>query len=285
MGNNIYYLCPDVQQPAGGIKVIYQHVDMLRRNGLNAFVAHIAEGFRCAWFKNDVPIRAVNSLRFTPDDFLVIPAVWGLKLKDFAPGIRKILINQGAYLTFRGYPVTGGAFDTPYRNPDVRAVITVSEDNQRYIQYVFPHLKVCRVRNYIDSDVFAFTATKLKQIAFMTRKRYEDIEQVINILRYRGALDSFALAPIDGKSEHEVAAILRENFPSHTGKIPKGVMPDWLLGLAAVFNPPLKQVLPELGRERQVSNEKARRVLGWTPRPAETAVIEGARSLIDLKVV
>jgi dihydroflavonol-4-reductase len=83
----------------------------------------------------------------------------------------------------------------------------------------------------------------------------------------------------------EVAAILRENFPSHTGKIPKGVMPDWLLGLAAVFNPPLKQVLPELGRERQVSNEKARRVLGWTPRPAETAVIEGARSLIDLKVV
>lgn len=93
MGTNIFYLCPDVAEPAGGIKVIYQHVDTLRRNGLNACIVHIQEGFRCDWFENDVPIRTVNSLRLSPRDVIVVPAVWALKLINFAPGIKKVIIN------------------------------------------------------------------------------------------------------------------------------------------------------------------------------------------------
>jgi dihydroflavonol-4-reductase len=47
----------------------------------------------------------------------------------------------------------------------------------------------------------------------------------------------------------------------------------------------LKQVIPELNRERNVSNEKARRVLGWQPRSAEEAILSGAKSLIEHKAV
>ena len=41
----------------------------------------------------------------------------------------------------------------------------------------------------------------------------------------------------------------------------------------ANINPAVKQVIPELNRERNVSNEKAKRVLGWQPRTAEEAII------------
>ncbi|HPF23844.1 MAG TPA: aldehyde reductase [Hyphomonas sp.] len=83
----------------------------------------------------------------------------------------------------------------------------------------------------------------------------------------------------------EVADVLRENFPDYGKKLPKGELPDWLLKLITLVNPPAKQLIPELGRERHCSNEKARRVLGWQPRAEEESIVEGARSLIDLKVI
>jgi hypothetical protein len=212
METGIFYLCPDVAAPAGGIKVIYQHIDMLCRNGLNASVVHIQEDFRCRWFENDVPVRTVNALRPASGDVMVVPAAWARKLLCFNPGVKKVIINQGPYLTFRGYPVGTELLENPYTHPDVLAAIVVSEDSRNYLEHAFPGLKVCRVRNYIDPRIFSFSGAKQRKIAFMTRKRYEDIEQVINILRYRGALDSFSLAPIDGRSEREVAAILRESL-------------------------------------------------------------------------
>jgi len=83
----------------------------------------------------------------------------------------------------------------------------------------------------------------------------------------------------------EVADVLRDEFPDYRKKLPKGELPDWLLKALTLINPPLKAVVPELGRERHCSNEKARRVLGWTPRTEEDAIIESARSLIDLDVI
>jgi dihydroflavonol-4-reductase len=83
----------------------------------------------------------------------------------------------------------------------------------------------------------------------------------------------------------DVADVLREAFPAYAKKLPKGTMPDVMLKIVAVFNPTLKQVIPELGRQRQISNEKARTVLGWAPRTAKEAIIDGAQSLIDAGVV
>jgi len=83
----------------------------------------------------------------------------------------------------------------------------------------------------------------------------------------------------------EVADVLRENFPDYRKKLPKGVLPDWVLKAMTLINPPLKSVVPELGRERHCSNEKAKRILGWSPRAEEDAIIDGARSLIDHNVV
>ncbi|MBI1340218.1 NAD-dependent epimerase/dehydratase family protein [bacterium] len=81
----------------------------------------------------------------------------------------------------------------------------------------------------------------------------------------------------------EVCDILREAYPNRG--IPKGRLPDWGLKLAANFNPTLKQIIPELGRKRAVSHEKAKASLGFEPIAGREAVLAAAKSLIDLGVV
>jgi nucleoside-diphosphate-sugar epimerase len=47
----------------------------------------------------------------------------------------------------------------------------------------------------------------------------------------------------------------------------------------AIFDPVVRARLYELGKRRVVSSEKARRVLGWTTRPAAETLIDTAKSL------
>ncbi|MFN7180816.1 SDR family oxidoreductase [Hyphomonas sp.] len=83
----------------------------------------------------------------------------------------------------------------------------------------------------------------------------------------------------------EVAAVLRREFPAYSKKVPAKELPGWMVKLIAMVNPPARQIIPEIGRERHISSEKAKRVLGWQARSAEEAIISGAKSLIDFKVV
>ena len=94
------------------------------------------------------------------------------------------------------------------------------------------------------------------------------------------------LATGDGfMSMREIALALKARM----GNVAKGVstreLPDWLLRGAAIFSPVIRQIVPELGKVKNASNEKARRVLGWTPRSNEEAVIATGESLLRLKLL
>ena len=52
--------------------------------------------------------------------------------------------------------------------------------------------------------------------------------------------------------------------------------------VAARFDPSIRAVSSELGKEKAATNEKARTVLGWAPRSNEEAILSTARSLITL---
>lgn len=78
----------------------------------------------------------------------------------------------------------------------------------------------------------------------------------------------------------EIGEVLRQAYPDR--KLPKGELPNWLVRLLANINPPLKQILPELGKERSYTNEKSQRVLGIDYIPAKDAILASTNSLIDL---
>jgi nucleoside-diphosphate-sugar epimerase len=59
-------------------------------------------------------------------------------------------------------------------------------------------------------------------------------------------------------------------------------LPDWLIRLAAPFSAQARDAAPELGKPKNATNEKARRLLGWNPRSREEAIQATAESLARL---
>jgi nucleoside-diphosphate-sugar epimerase len=80
----------------------------------------------------------------------------------------------------------------------------------------------------------------------------------------------------------DIAKVLKDRMGEAGKKIPTRQLPNWLVRLAALRDPMVKQILPELGKQKNGSNEKARRMLGWTPRSSEEAIVATAESLLRL---
>ncbi|TFB87555.1 aldehyde reductase [Cryobacterium algoricola] len=83
----------------------------------------------------------------------------------------------------------------------------------------------------------------------------------------------------------EIAALLRSNLGDVARRVPRRVLPSWLVRVLAPFSAPLRQVAPQLGMTRNASNDKARRMLGWEPRSNEEAVLATAESLLALRLL
>lgn len=82
-----------------------------------------------------------------------------------------------------------------------------------------------------------------------------------------------------------IARVLQARMGAAARRVPARQLPDWLVRLGARFSPTVKQMLPELGKIKNGTHEKARRLLGWQPRPAEVAIIASAESLIQRGLV
>ena len=78
----------------------------------------------------------------------------------------------------------------------------------------------------------------------------------------------------------EIAQVLRKNLGTTASRVPTREVPSWLLRLVAFAVPMVKQVAPELDKVKNATNEKARRVLGWTPRSNEECIMAAAHSLM-----
>ncbi len=78
----------------------------------------------------------------------------------------------------------------------------------------------------------------------------------------------------------EVAQALRARLGARAARVPTTPLPDWAARfLAAGFSARMRELLPLLGRTQKFSSEKARRVLGFAPRPAADTVADCGASL------
>jgi dihydroflavonol-4-reductase len=84
----------------------------------------------------------------------------------------------------------------------------------------------------------------------------------------------------------EVGEIMRNNLPEEWAKkIPKRVMPDWLMRVVALFDKEVRGIVPDIGKKRSVDNKKARELLGWEPRSNEEAILATPNTMIELGIV
>jgi len=80
----------------------------------------------------------------------------------------------------------------------------------------------------------------------------------------------------------EIAHVLRNRMGVWAKRVPTRELPNWMVRLAAIRSPAVKGILPELGKIKNGTGEKARRVLGWAPRSNEECIIATAESLVRL---
>ena len=83
----------------------------------------------------------------------------------------------------------------------------------------------------------------------------------------------------------DIARVLREGLGGQARKVPTRRLPDWVVRIAALFDPVVRQVIGELGNTRESPADHAREKLGWVPRPVEESILDTAHSLIAHGVV
>jgi dihydroflavonol-4-reductase len=82
-----------------------------------------------------------------------------------------------------------------------------------------------------------------------------------------------------------IAVVLRSRLGAEAQRVPTRRVPDFVVRIAALFDPMLKMAANELGSVRNMDASHAKTVLGWVARPAEESIVDAARSLIDLGIV
>ncbi len=79
----------------------------------------------------------------------------------------------------------------------------------------------------------------------------------------------------------EVAEILRERLGERAARAPTRTVPNFLVRVMALFDGGLKSIVGDLGKRMEVSSEKARSKLGWSPMPIEDSIADTAEALIE----
>jgi nucleoside-diphosphate-sugar epimerase len=90
----------------------------------------------------------------------------------------------------------------------------------------------------------------------------------------------FLLSNGPAVSMTEIGAAIRANLGETAAQVPTRTVPSIVVRLGAVFNKELRPFVPDLDYSKKTSNEKARRVLGWTPRDPREAIVAAAASMV-----
>lgn len=83
----------------------------------------------------------------------------------------------------------------------------------------------------------------------------------------------------------DIADILREGLGDAASRVPRSEYSEDDVRQLAATVPAMRETLNRLGRRPQISNARAKAVLGWVPRSAADTILDTARSLLERKLV
>ena len=83
----------------------------------------------------------------------------------------------------------------------------------------------------------------------------------------------------------EIGATITSHLGESAKHVPTRSIPSLVVRVAALFNAQFRPTVPDLGYVKKLSNDKARRVLGWQPRNPDEAVVAAAASMVQKGLV
>jgi dihydroflavonol-4-reductase len=107
----------------------------------------------------------------------------------------------------------------------------------------------------------------------------------IAALKAPGAAGQRFVVAIEHASMSDIAAILAARYNGRGYRVPTRRVPDWMLKLVSMWDKTARLAVQELGKRQDLSNKRAREVLGFQPRTLEQIVVSTAESMIARGVV
>jgi hypothetical protein len=217
---SIYFLCPDLDLPSGGINRIYRIAKVTGECGYPAFLLHHQEGFRNRWAHVVPPIRYWgNGLQLRGDDVVVIPETEPGAMRHLPGGIRKIALALNWSYVFENLPA-----GERWSDYGLRRILTPSKIIQDFLSWAM-ELPVSRIAVPINHQAFAYApGDKEPLIVYMAhRNPHGDwIEKVFRqrprplpSWQWKGVrnLDHSEYASLMNRAAVFVATGLREGVP------------------------------------------------------------------------
>ena len=96
----------------------------------------------------------------------------------------------------------------------------------------------------------------------------------------RAAGERFLLSNGPAIAMRDITATLKAELGADAARVSTRTVPDLVMRLVGLFQPNVRAIVPDLGRAKKTSNDKARRILGWFPNDAHAAILAAGRSMV-----
>ncbi|KZY33752.1 hypothetical protein A3731_03295 [Roseovarius sp. HI0049] len=228
---------PEVTKPVGGVNVLLQIIEVLRREGYDAAPLYASPDYAYGFWHytgdafHDPALasltnpferrltrvkqkltgllphrKGANPLRRPgPNDVIVAPEFCLTEVARVYPHSPLVLAVQNGFglLLARQWDKTGSVMNK------VDAAFSISEACHAALRHAYPG-PAERITLPVDQPGLDYTETKQRRIAYMPRKRPEQARFVADTLAALPELQGWDLTPIDRMTPEQVAATLRE---------------------------------------------------------------------------
>lgn len=224
----VYYLAPDFDIPSWGNGVLYNHVDLLNKNGIKAAIIHHKGPFRYTWFESTTKIVYLDdpSLRINENDFLIVPEV---NVVDEIPQkikCRKILFIQNVFIILTSLDKAYNFNDLGYESsivtmPHMKKVVELNYGvNASVIPVaIAPYFFIgeTELNNERSKSVLLFPKNVYKQLGqldydiltkILNRRFAKNTKKLLGVIS-RQDKSKWHIVEMKDKTHHEVANLMK----------------------------------------------------------------------------
>lgn len=280
---NIYYYCPPMNTPSGGISVIFKQAKVLQDAGYNVVIMYeprldskasyqesqkkgkkidIFERFDPSWIGkyaselklqvlgdneirfNDGTSEKVSILTVNPEDFVIIPEGFPNVMERFVQiPCKKIVFAQSWY-----YILNTLSVGQNWKSWGIQDVLSISDGITEYVNVIMPGLKIKQYSQSIDRNLFKpkSITEKFPKVAFMLGRSQDAALKTYNVIKtFYAFYPQFRWIRFD-----ELKGLSKEDFANRLAESSLALYTDEIAGFGTM---PLEAMAC------------GTHVVGWTP--------------------
>jgi glycosyltransferase involved in cell wall biosynthesis len=222
----VYYYCPNLNHPSGGMGVLFKQAKILADNGYDVTLIYEGQGeLNPTWMDFDisyipkVKINGVGSLRIDSKDLLVIPEGFG-NIIDSTKNMKfkRVVLAQSWIYILNSMPQPKS-----WKESGITEVITPSPNLKNYLDEIMPGLNVQTYNYSVNTTYFNKNIQKQPRICFSARGQESEMKVMTIINMFKVLSPKFKHIPflhLRGYDKPTFAKLLSEStFTLYTDEI------------------------------------------------------------------